>query len=199
MSGELVKTAPADRSSVKPLQSVSVSCRSRMGCRMMPPLAACPLLRHVPPSSCLLAALSSVSSCRLVLSPRRSCRASVLCSPAHLILRLVASFRRAYSSSMFVSSHPLVLSVLAMLAYSLRLPPRFSCRREGRPRVSLSSRHASRLPPLRACLPSCVPLVLVVRLRMSSPCLPLWCGCECPRLVPASRSSCRWTGRCRVI
>lgn len=103
MSGELVKTAPADRSSVKPLQSVPVSCRyrigCRMGCRMMSPLAARPLC-HVPPSSCLpgmrlrdvlsllalgvrladaLASfLRSVATVpplsRLAYSPRRSCR-----------------------------------------------------------------------------------------------------------------------------
>lgn len=93
MSGELVKTALADRPSVKPLQSVSVSCRHRMGCRMMSPLAACP--------------------------PSASCAAIVLlaCLPV-------------FSSASLIR---LVLPVLAMLAYSLRLPPRLSCRRAGRP------------------------------------------------------------------
>lgn len=129
MSGELVKTALADRPSVKPLQSVSVSCRHRMGCRMMSPLAACP-----PSASCAAIVLlacpfshpprSSVSSCRLVLSPRRACRVS---------LRLP------------VSPHPLFLPVLAMLAYSLRLPlpvPRVAGR--GVPRLALIS---SCVPP----------------------------------------------------
>lgn len=160
-------------SSFKPFQSVPVP-PPRIGCRMMCSLAACPL-RHVPPSPCLLAASSFASLIRLVLSPRRSCRASL--RP--------------------VSSHPLVLPALAMLAYSLRLPPRSSCRRAGRPssrshlvmRLAcrlcvLACRHAFRSPSWRD-------------LRMSSPraCVPLLpCRPASSRLSP--RLSCRVAGRC---
>lgn len=52
-----------------------------------------------------------------------------MCRPSS---RLLAAF----SSASFIR---LVLSVLAMLAYSLRLPPRLSCRRAGRPAFRLSS------------------------------------------------------------
>lgn len=52
-----------------------------------------------------------------------------MCRPSS---RLLAAF----SSASFIR---LVLPVLAMLAYSLRLPPRLSCRRAGRPAFRLSS------------------------------------------------------------
>lgn len=192
MSNELVKTAPADRSSVKAFQSVHVFSRSRIGCRMMSPLAARPLC-HVPPSSCLLAALSSVSSCRLVLSPRRSCRVSVLCSPARLVLRLVASFRRAYSSSMFVSSHPLISS--CPLSLRPPAPPCLLSPSLVSPGGASSSRsHLVMRFACRLCVLACRPASRSSSgcgCGMFSPCLPSGCGWRMvggyPRLVPAFR------------
>lgn len=187
-SNEQVKTAPADRSSVKPLQSVSVSCRHRIGCRMMSQLAARPL-RHLPPSSCLLTAFSFASPIRLVLPPRRACRASFPCSPARVVLRLALPTRRSCRASLcpvssrrlapsclpiehvrFVSSaHP--LASLCLLSPPLVSPDGASC-------VSLSSRHASRLSScvLLAALRSAHPRdaiadIIASFLRSVAPCL----------------------------
>ena len=106
MSNELVKTAPANRSSVKPLQSVPVSCRHRIGCRRCPrwlPVS----LRHVPPSSCLLAALSSASLIRLVLSPRRACRASVRLLVSSYVSLFAPSCLSVGHVRLVPSAHPL--------------------------------------------------------------------------------------------
>lgn len=109
MSGEPVKTALADRSSIKPFQFIPIHSRSRIGCRMMSPLAAC-----LPSSSCV--AIVLLACCFLIRSahssrpsPRCACRASAPYPPARLV-----------SSACSVCSPP-------RSAY----PPRLSCRRTG--------------------------------------------------------------------
>ena len=153
MSDELVKTARADRSSVKPFQSVAVPYRLRSGCRMMCRLPV-PALCVSSPPSCLLAVFSFTSLIRLV--PRPVVRV-VLRSA---LSRLIASSRRAYLSGISVSSHPLILPALATparLALLLLPVPRVGGRGV---LVSFSSRHAFRLPSCVFCLPSCVPPIL---------------------------------------
>ena len=195
MSDELVKTAPADRPSVKPLQSVPVSCRHRIGCRMMSPLTACPPLRHMPPSSCLVAAYSSASLIRLVpllavrVVSRFACLSRLALRPVVLIrltgipvsshpLRLLARFT--------CSSHLLILSAMSARLAMLALPV---------PRVA--GRSVSRL----AFISSCVLLVVVIRLRMSSPrsCVPLLPCRLCLVSFHRPASSCRLAGRYRTI
>lgn len=109
MSGELVKTALADRSSVKPLQFIPVSSPPRIGCRTM-----CP-------TGCL---------------PAASCAAIVLLACRSLI-RLALPSRRAYPLGMFVSSHP-ICSCYTRSPRSA-YPPRLSCRRAGRHHLVLIS------------------------------------------------------------
>ena len=122
MSGEPVKTALADRSSIKPFQFIPIHSRSRIGCRMMSPLAAC-----LPSSSCVAIVLLA---CRFLIrsahssrpSPRCACRASV---------RLLVSPPRSVGHTRLISSdHP------ACYRY-VRSPrsassPRSSCREAGR-------------------------------------------------------------------
>ena len=92
MSGELVKTARADRSSVKPLQFIPVSSPPRIGCRTMCPtgclpaascavivLIACrfahPSRPAAPPCvSCLASPVCLISTPRPAYPPRLSCR-----------------------------------------------------------------------------------------------------------------------------
>lgn len=115
MSNELVKTARADRSSVKLLQSVAVSSLPRSGCRMMCPTGC------LPAASCaVLVLLADRLLIRLTHpprpSPRRACRAS---------LRPPVSSRRLA----LVSSHPLIRYACPPRS---ACPPRFSCRWAGR-------------------------------------------------------------------
>lgn len=160
MSDELVKTARADRSSVKPFQFIPIPFRPRIGCRMMCLLAACPLRFIAFRFACRRLAHPSRPS------PRRACRASALCPPACLVStpRSVMLTHRVCPSRLIRSSCLLSLRPLASLCLSS--PSLVS--EGGASCVSLSSRHAFRLPPLRACLSSCVPLVL------ASACLPLY-------------------------
>ena len=167
MSNELVKTARADRLSVKPLQFAPVSYRPRIGCRMMrstgclPPPASCAVL-----SSCLLAALSSISLIRLALPPRCSCRTSVLCPPT----RLGARHAHLIRSSCLLSLRP---------PASLCLPSPFLVSSGGASLVSLSSRHASRLPyPRFACPLLGVLTVILNAVAMGT----VGCGAFVPRL-----------------
>ena len=145
MSDELVKTARADRSSVKPFQFIPIPFRPRIGCRMMCSLAACPL-RHVPPSSCLLAAFSSVPLIRL--APRPVVRVVPLSSypPVHLVLR-APSCLSGWHVRLVSSAHPFRSSA------SLCLPAPSLVSSGGASLVSPSSRHASRLPSLRFACP----------------------------------------------
>lgn len=142
MNNELVKTARADRSSVKPFQFIPIPFRPRIGCRMMCSLAACPLrlvALVLPACRCLIRSAHPSRP-----SPRRACRASVLLSacssrlacPIVLISRACPSRLIRSSASRIRLVHP------PRSAY----PPRSSCRRAGHPCVSLSSRHAFRLP-----------------------------------------------------
>lgn len=80
MNNELVKTARADRSSVKPFQFIPIPFRPRIGCRMMCSLAACPL-RHVPPSSCLLACRFLIRSAHPPCSSASLIRLALLALP----------------------------------------------------------------------------------------------------------------------
>ena len=158
MSGELVKTALADRLSIKPLQSVPVPSRLRSGCRMMCP-AGC---------------LSSSVSCAV---PRLAC------------LPLSHPLRSSVSSCLFS---------LCLLTRSAFLPV---SRVAERGVLRFASRHVFCLSPLRACLPFCVPLILGLRLWMSSPCfcvpLLLCRLCLVSPICPAY--SCREAGRCRAM
>lgn len=130
MSGEPVKTALADRSSIKPFQFIPIHSRSRIGCRMMSPLAAC-----LPSSSCVAIVLLA---CRFLIrsahssrpSPRCACRASAPYPPARLV-----------SSACPVCSPP-------RSAY----PPRSSCRRAGRP---ASRSHLIMRSAYRPCVLAC--------------------------------------------
>lgn len=109
LCGELVKTARADRSSVKPLQFIPVSSPPRIGCRTM-----CP-------TGCL---------------PAASCAAIVLLACRSLI-RLALPSRRAYPLGMFVSSHPICSCYTSSPRSAY--PPRLSCRRAGRHHLVLIS------------------------------------------------------------
>ena len=179
MSGEPVKTALADRSSIKPFQFIPIHSRSRIGCRMMSPLAAC-----LPSSSCVAIVLLA---CRFLIrsahssrpAPRCACRASAPYPPARLV-----------SSACPVCSPP-------RSAY----PPRSSCRRAGRPssRSHLVMRFAC---AAFACLPavlrsarlrSAVKDVIAPFLRSVATVPPL------SRLAYSPRRSCRWAGRCRAV
>lgn len=103
------------------------------------PVADCLPLCVSSPSSCLLAVSSFASLIRSAhpfrSSPRRACRASVLLSAC--------------------SSHPLILPALVPLrplaSPCLPAPPLMSA--GGGVIISLPSRHASRLPPLRFACP----------------------------------------------
>lgn len=175
MSNELVKTALADRSSVKPLQSVLVSCRHRIGCHMMPPLAA-RHLRHVPPLSCLLvASYSPRSSVSSLAPPCVSYLGSLSACPS----------RR---SPRFISSAHLILPAIAT-------PARLALLLLPVPRVG------GRGVPLLAFISSCVLLVVGIRLRMSSPrsCVPLLSRRLCLVSFHRPASSCRLAGRYRTI
>ena len=123
MSDELVKTARADRSSVKPFQFIPIPFRPRIGCRMMCSLAACPL-RHVPPSSCLLAAFSSVPLIRL--APRPVVRVVPLSSypPVHL----VSSAHPFRSSASLCLPAPSLVSSGGASSSRSHLVMRFACR-----------------------------------------------------------------------
>lgn len=180
MSNELVKTALADRSSIKPFQFIPIHSRSRIGCRMMCP--ACCLSSSV---SCVVSRLA----CLPLTHPLRS-SASPLAPPCVSLLRYVSSRRLTPS---LASSHPLILPALVSHAASLCLPAPPLVSPGGAFLVSLSFRHASRLSSLRACLPSCVPLILGVRLRMSPTrsCVPLLPFRLCLVSLTRPASSCR--------
>lgn len=142
MSGELVKTARADRSSVKPLQFIPIPFRPRIGCRMMCSLAAC-LLRHVPPSSCLPLPNSLRSTASLT----------------HLAPRPVARVVPLFAIRRLVSSAHLVCFRFARPPRSA-YPPRLSCRRAGRlaSRSHLVMRLACRLCVSLVLFSVCLPL-----------------------------------------
>lgn len=110
-------------------------------------------------SSRLLTAYSSASLIRLAPRPAVRVVASLcLVSTPHSVSRLISS------------AHP-ARSRLARRLALLALPvSRVGGR--GVPHLALISSCVLPVAPLRACLPSCVPLILGVRLRMSSPCLP---------------------------
>lgn len=113
-------------SSVKPFQSVAIPYRYRSGCRIM-----CPTGCLFPVSCVARCVLACRFLIRFVLPPRRACRASLRS----------------------VSSHPLILPALvspARIALLTRPVPRVVGRGVI---ISLSSRHASRLPPLRFACP----------------------------------------------
>ena len=123
-------------------------------------------------------------------SPRRACRASLrpvssrCLDPSHLIrfAFLLVSLDRLIRSSCLLSLCS--LASLCLLSPSLVSPG-------GASLVSLSSRHAFRLSSLRACLPSCVPLILGLQLWMSSPCscVPLLLCRLCPVSLVRSGAS----------
>ena len=147
MSGELVKTARADWSSVKPLQSISVSSRlpPRIGCRMTCPagclsLTACPSASRRPRLACLPLSHPFRSSVSTIAPSCVSC----LCSLLACLSRFDASLRHAYPSGMSVSSHPLIRSSAHPLIRFARpprpaYPPRLSCRRAGRHHLAFIS------------------------------------------------------------
>lgn len=154
MSDELVKTARADRSSVKPFQFIPIPFRPRIGCRMMCSLAACPL-RHVPPSSCLLVAVSSVPLIRLVprpavrVVPRFSVRLPISSCCLALSCLLIGHIR-------LVSSAHLILPALAsLIRLALLILPV--------PRVG--GRGVPRLALISSCVPPTVMCVLLTALR----------------------------------
>lgn len=139
MSDELVKTARADRSSVKPLQFIPIPSRLRSGCLMMCPTGC------LPSASC--AAPSYLLACRCLIrsahpfrsSPRRACRASALCPPACLVStpRSVMLTHRVCPSRLIRSSaHPLIRFAHPPRSAS---PPRLSCRRAGRHHLAFIS------------------------------------------------------------
>ena len=148
MSGELVKTAPADRSSVKPLQFITVSSPPRSGCHMMC-LAGCLSLTVCPSASrrhrfaCLPLSHPFRSPISLLAPSLVSC----LCSLPACLSRFDASLRHAYPSGMFVSSHPLIRYARPPRSAS---PPRSSCRRAGRHHLASISSCVS--PAAPACL-----------------------------------------------
>lgn len=175
MSGELVETALADRSSIKPFQFIPIHSRSRIGCRMMCP--ACCLSSSV---SCVVSRLA----CLPLTHPLRS-SASPLAPPCVSLLRYVSSRRLTPS---LASSHPLILPALVSHAASLCLLSPSLVSVGGASLISLSSRHVSYLSP--PCVLACRPAS-----RSSSGC---GCGCHhlayrrvcccgCPHHVPASR------------
>lgn len=146
--------------------------------------AAC-LLRHVSPSSCLLAVSPFAF---LSVSPFASSLVSCLCSPY-----LVVSFRRAYSFGWHVRlATPVRLDLLTL--------PVSRVAGRGVPRLALIS---SCVPPLvSACLLAVlcsarpretVADVIASFLRFVAAVPPL------SRIALSSRRSCRGTGRCRVI
>ena len=105
MSNEQIKTAPADRSSVKPLQSVAVSYRLSYWLphdvsRWLPVLI-CVMCR--PRLACLPLTHPLRSSVSPVVLPCVSC----LCSLLTCLSRFDASLRHAYPSGMSVSFRPL--------------------------------------------------------------------------------------------
>ena len=181
MSNELVKTALADRSSIKPFQFIPIHSRSRIGCRMM-----CPACCLSSASCVVLILLARRFLIRLVHpsrpSPRRTCRCFAMsrlaastrlissASPARFVLRIDTSFRRACPSRLIRSSCPLSSRRSLRPAY----PPRFSCRRAGR---SSSRSHFVMRPASRLCVLACRPVFRS----------PSGNGCGCHRLVPASR------------
>ena len=121
---------------------------------------------------------------------------SFLCPPIRLFISSCVP-HRAYLVGMSVSSHPLIRSAHPpRSAY----PPRLSCRLAGRP----SSRpHLVMRPAYRHvfCLPPCVPLILWMRLLMSSSrsCVPLL-PCRLLLFSPYRPAySCREVGRCRAV
>lgn len=110
------------------------------GC-LFPPSASCTALVSL---ACLLAVFSFASLIRLV--PRPAVR---------VVSRFVASSRHAYPSGMSVSFHLLISSCLLLLRpfASLCLLFPFLVSAGGASIISLSSRHASRLSPLRSARP----------------------------------------------
>ena len=99
---------------------------------------------------------------------------SFLCPPIRLFISSCVP-HRAYLVGMSVSSHPLIRSAHPPRSAS---PPSLSCRRAGRPCVSLSSRHASRLPSLRfACSLLGVLTVILNDVAMGT----VGCGAFVPR------------------
>lgn len=160
-------------------------------------------LAGCPSASCaalvLLAAVSFVPLIRL--APRPVVRVVPLFSypPAHLVLRALSCLS-GWHVRLVSYAHP-ACSRLARSPRRSAYPPRLSCRRAGRPCVSLSSRHAFRLPSCVFCLPPCVPLIIGVRLLMSSPrsCVPLL-PCRLLLFSPYRPAySCREAGRCLTI
>lgn len=171
----------------------------------------CPLalslywLPHDVPAGCLLSASCAAIvslACRFLIRFAHSPRSSVSSyRPAVRVVplfsaRLLVSFRRLAPLCLPIgyvrlvsSSHPLRPPA------SLCLPSPSLVSPGGASLISLPSRHASRLPPLRACLPSYVPLVFGVRLRMSSlrSCVPLLPCRLC--LVSPTRPAVRVGGR----
>lgn len=149
MSGELVKTARADCPLIKSFQFILIPSRLRSGCLMMCPTGCLPLC---------VSSLSSCLPCRFLIrsahpsrpSPRRACRSSVLLSACSSRLACpVMLIRRACPSCLIRSFRLLSLRLLA--SPCLPAPPLVSS--GGASLVSLSSRHASRLPPLRFACP----------------------------------------------
>lgn len=166
--------------------SFLMSSRLRSGCRMM-----CP-------AGCLPSASCAALPCSCLPLSHPLCLSVSPFVPS-LVSRLFPLFacpsclasRRLVPSGMSVSSHPLVLPALVSPLAPPCLPSPFLVSPGGAFLVSLSFRHASRLSSLRTCLPSCVPLALGKRLRMSSPrsCVSLL-PCR-PFLVSLSRPAVR--------
>lgn len=164
MSNELVKTARADRSSVKPLQFIPVSSPPRIGCRTMCPTGCLPAASRLSRFACLPLShpfRSSVSS----LAP--SC-VSCLCSPIrllisscvpHLVLRALSCLS-GWHVRLVSYAHP-ACSRLARSPRRSAYPLRLSCRRAGRP---ASRSHLVMRPAYRLC----------VSLVLFSACLPLY-------------------------
>lgn len=164
------------------------------GCGACRPLHAC--LAY--PAS--IARRLSVSPCdllprRLVLSPRRACRASALCSPACLVStpRSVMLTHRVCPSRLILSSAtPARLAMLALLVSRVA--------GWGVPHLASIS---SCVPPAAfACLSavlrsarlrSAVADVIAPFLRSVATVPPL------SRLAYSPRRSCRWAGRCRAV
>lgn len=160
MSNELVKTAPADRSSIKPFQFIPIHSRSRIGCRMMCP--ACCLLS----ASCVALVLLAYRFFIRLVHPLRS---SVSLFAPSLVSRLfplfACSFRLAYRrlvpSGMFVRLISSVCPARSRLACRLALL--------ALPVSRVGGRDVPHLASISSCVSPAAPACLLTVLRSARP------------------------------